>query len=117
VNTCKEQPYLPLSGSAIDAAVDRDRLRDAQTAAARTESTRITGKRLDVFSAIVAAGATGLTMREMAGISGRSINCWTQPFADLRSWGVITTTDMRRNGGTVHTLKRSIVVQPDGQWE
>ena len=111
------QPFLPLSGSAVDAAVDRDRLRGSRDTAARSESQRITGKRLSVFAAMVSAGATGLTMREMAGISGRSINCWTQPFADLRSWGVITTTDMRRDGGTVHMLKRSIVVQPDGQWE
>lgn len=110
-------PFLPLSGDAMDHRSDADRLRGSQSAALESERGRIVGKRLEVFRAICAAGSTGLTMREMAGISGRGINCWTQPFTDLRRWGVITTTDARRGGGVVHVLTRTITVQPDGQWE
>lgn len=108
------QPYLPFDTPTV---IDRSRLREARNDAARTECRRITGKRLEVFEAIGRAGVVGLTMREMAGITGRGINCWTQPFADLRDWGVIETTDQRRNGGTVHRLIRTIEIKPNGDWE
>lgn len=109
------QNWLQLEGDAADAAVDKSRLTSARRDAVRTEARLIKGKRLEVFLAISRAEA-GLTMREMAGISGRGINCWTQPFADLRDWGVIETTDERRDGGTVHRLKRTIRVEPNGEW-
>lgn len=111
------QPFLPLTGDAADAMVDRARLADSRREAARESQRRITGKRAEVFKWIAQMGENGLTMAEMAAISGRSINCWTQPFTDLRNWGVITTTDRKRNGGVVHVLKREIRVQPNGDWE
>lgn len=109
------QQFLPLSGDAADANRDIVRLADSRRSSARQESRLIKGKRLQVFLAISRADR-GLTMREMAAISGRGINCWTQPFSDLRAWGVIETTDERRDGGTVHRLKRTIVLEPNGEW-
>lgn len=109
------QQFLPLSGDAADANRDVVRLADSRRSSARQESRLIKGKRLQVFLAISRADR-GLTMREMAAISGRGINCWTQPFSDLRAWGVIETTDERRDGGTVHRLKRTIVLEPNGEW-
>lgn len=109
------QQFLPLSGDAADANRDMVRLADSRRSSARQESRLIKGKRLQVFLAISRADR-GLTMREMAAISGRGINCWTQPFSDLRAWGVIETTDERRDGGTVHRLKRTIVLEPNGEW-
>lgn len=109
------QHFLPLSGDAADANRDIVRLADSRRSSARQESRLIKGKRLQVFMAISSADR-GLTMREMAAISGRGINCWTQPFSDLRAWGVIETTDERRDGGTVHRLKRTIVLEPNGEW-
>lgn len=109
------QQFLPLSGDAADANRDLVRLADSRRSSARQESRLIKGKRLQVFLAISRADR-GLTMREMAAISGRGINCWTQPFSDLRAWGVIETTDERRDGGTVHRLKRTIVLEPNGEW-
>jgi hypothetical protein len=47
----------------------------------------------------------------------KGMQCWTQPLKDLRDAGIITTTDLRRGGGVVHIIKRSIVVQPNGDWE
>ena len=115
------QPFLPLSGDAAQAVVDRARLRGSRNDAAREENRdecrRIVGKRLKVFVAICEAGEHGLTMREMAAIGQRSINCWCQPFTDLRNWGVIETTEFRRNGGVVHRLKRQITVESNGEWE
>ena len=110
------QQFLPLTGDAADANRDIVRLADCRNASARTESRLIKGKRLQVFVAISRA-RLGLTMREMAAISGRGINCWTQPFSDLRAWGIIETTDERRDGGTVHRLKQTIVVNDKGEWE
>jgi hypothetical protein len=110
------QPFLPLSGDAATAAIDNTRLRAARRDAERGERPRMRGKRLELLCAIQSA-PRGLTMREMAAISGRGINCWTQPFTDLRQWGVIHTTDERRDGGTVHVLSRSITVAPNGDWE
>lgn len=109
------QQFLPLCGDAADANRDIVRLADSRRSSARQESRLIKGKRLQVFLAISRADR-GLTMREMAAISGRGINCWTQPFSDLRAWGVIETTDERRDGGTVHRLKRTIVLEPNGEW-
>lgn len=109
------QQFLPLTGDTADANRDNVRLADCQRSSARQESRLIKGKRLQVFLAISRADL-GLTMREMAAISGRGINCWTQPFSDLRAWGVIETTDERRDGGTVHRLKRTIVLEPNGEW-
>lgn len=109
------QQFLPLTGDAADANRDNVRLADCRRSSARQESRLIKGKRLHVFMAISRADR-GLTMREMAAISGRGINCWTQPFSDLRAWGVIETTDERRDGGTVHRLKRTIVLEPNGEW-
>lgn len=110
------QQFLPLTGDAADANLDIVRLADCRSASARIESRLIKGKRLQVFIAISRA-RLGLTMREMAAISGRGINCWTQPFSDLRAWGIIETTDERRDGGTVHRLKKTIVVNDKGEWE
>ena len=110
------QQFLPLTGDAADANRDIVRLADSRNASARTESRLIKGKRLQVFTAISRA-RLGLTMREMAAISGRGINCWTQPFSDLRAWGIIETTDERRDGGTVHRLKQTISVNDKGEWE
>jgi hypothetical protein len=110
------QQFLPLTGDAADANRDIVRLADSRNASARTESRLIKGKRLQVFVAISRA-RLGLTMREMAAISGRGINCWTQPFSDLRAWGIIETTEERRDGGTVHRLKQTIVVNDKGEWE
>ena len=110
------QQFLPLTGDAADMNRDSVRLADCRSASARTESRLIKGKRLQVFTAISRA-RLGLTMREMAAISGRGINCWTQPFSDLRAWGIIETTDERRDGGTVHRLKQTIVVNDKGEWE
>lgn len=109
------QPFLPLTGDVADANRDFTRLADSRRSSARQESRLIKGKREQVFWAISRA-SNGLTMREMAAISGRGINCWTQPFSDLRAWGVIETTDERRDGGTVHRLKRTIVLEPNGEW-
>lgn len=109
------QPFLALTGDAADANRDNVLLAGARRDAGREESRLIKGKRLQVFLAISRADR-GLTMREMAAISGRGINCWTQPFSDLRAWGVIETTDERRDGGTVHRLKRTIVLEPNGEW-
>ena len=109
------QPFLPLTGDVADANRDNVRLADSRRSSARQESRLINGKKLQVFLAISRADR-GLTMREMAAISGRGINCWTQPFSDLRAWGVIETTDERRDGGTVHRLKRTIVLEPNGEW-
>lgn len=110
------QQFLPLTGDAADANRDIVRLADCRNASAREESRLIKGKRLQVWTAI-SRSPRGLTMREMAAISGRGINCWTQPFSDLRAWGVIETTDERRDGGTVHRLKNTIVVNDKGEWE
>ena len=110
------QQFLPLTGDAADAQRDIVRLADCRRSSARTESRLIKGKRLQVFVAISRA-RLGLTMREMAAISGRGINCWTQPFSDLRAWGIIETTDERRDGGTVHRLKQTISVNDKGEWE
>jgi hypothetical protein len=113
--TALEQQFLPLSGDAADANRDIVRLAAARSDSARKESRLIVGKRLQVFTAISRA-ARGLTMREMAAISGRGINCWTQPFSDLRAWGIIETTEERRDGGTVHRLKKTISVNDKGEW-
>lgn len=114
--TAAVQQFLPLTGDAADANRDIVRLADSRRSSAREESRLIKGKRLQVWTAISRA-ARGLTMREMAAISGRGINCWTQPFSDLRAWGIIETTDERRDGGTVHRLKKTIVVNDKGEWE
>ena len=110
------QQFLALTGDAADANRDIVRLADSRRSSAREESRLIKGKRLQVWTAI-SPSPRGLTMREMAAISGRGINCWTQPFSDLRAWGIIETTDERRDGGTVHRLKKTIVVNDKGEWE
>jgi len=108
------QPFLPLDD---DAAQQRAILRDARNDAARKEQRLIRGKRMDVFQAMSRMQSVGLTMAEMAAMSGRGIHCWTQPFTDLRDWGVIVATNERRGGGTVHRLRESVKVKPDGSWE
>jgi hypothetical protein len=109
------QPFLPLSGDAADANRDNVRLAGARRDACRKESNRLSPKAMEVFF-VISRAKQGLTMREMAAISGRGINCWTQPFSDLREKGIIETTDERRDGGTVHRLKRTIVLEPNGEW-
>lgn len=108
-----KQLFLPLTDSTPR---QNAILRATQTAAANDERKLITGKRLDVFVAMTRAGAAGLTMREMVAISGRGINCWTQPFKDLRQMRVIVATNERRGGGTVHRLRETVVVDEDGSW-
>lgn len=110
------QPYLPLDAAAAASVLECHRLRDARNAAIPTPD-QFKGKRLEVFEAISRAPA-GLTMREMAGLSGRGINCWTQPFTDLRTWGVIEVTGERRGGGVVHRLKQiDTPVNNGDQWQ
>ena len=111
------QLLLPVSGDASDAIRDRERLRATRNESISAKRRTMAGKRLQVLNVIQMRGDLGLTMREMAAIAGKSINCWTQPFADLRDWGVIETTNERRDGGVVHRAKRTIVVQPNGDWE
>ncbi len=103
------QPMLPMNDSQV---TQRERLRATRNAALMTEQELMSGKRLEVFLAISSASA-GLTMREMAVISGRGINCWTQPFKDLRDAGVIEATDLRRNGGAVHQLVQGKVFKSE----
>ena len=103
------QPMLPLNDSQV---TQRERLRSTRNAALMSESELLSGKRLEVFLAISAASA-GLTMREMAAISGRGINCWTQPFKDLRDAGVIEATDLRRGNGAVHQLVKARVFKKE----
>jgi len=110
------QQFLALTGDAADANRDIVRLADSRRSSAREESRLIKGKRLQVWT-VISRSPRGLTMREMAAISGRGINCWTQPFSDLRAWGIIETTEERRDGGTVHRLKKTIVVTDKGEWE
>jgi hypothetical protein len=71
---------------------------------------------MEVFRALARMQSVGLTMAEMAAMSGRGIHCWTQPFTDLRDWGVIVATNERRGGGTVHRLRAAVVVNEDGSW-
>jgi predicted transcriptional regulator len=112
--TAHTQPFLPLDD---DAAQQRAILRETRNDAARDASRKMTGKRAEVLKWISNMGAKGLTMGEMAAITGRSINQWTQPFTELRDWGVIRATNERRNKGTVHVIVRTITVKPDGSWE
>jgi hypothetical protein len=108
-----KQLFLPLTDST---PIQDAFLRAARNDAGKQEQKLITGKRMDVFVAISRAGNAGLTMREMVAISGRGINCWTQPFKDLRQMKVIEATDQRRGGGTVHRLRETVVVNEDGSW-
>jgi len=112
-------PFLPLTGDARDAVIDRDRLRGSRNQSARRQSRMMTGKVRELWQVIARAGDTGLTMREMGALSTEhpGINCWTQPFKTLREWGIIQTTDRRRGGGVVHVLKQTIKVDVDGNWE
>jgi hypothetical protein len=109
-----KQLFLPLTDST---PIQDAFLRAARNDAGKEEQKLITGKRMDVFVAISRAGVAGLTMREMVAISGRGINCWTQPFKDLRQMKVIVATNERRGGGTVHRLRETVKVKPDGSWE
>lgn len=79
-------------------------LQESRNDSARRAARTMSGKRKEVFDQICIAGLRGLTMREMAILKadGRGINCWTQPFMDLREWGLIRATEERRDGGCVH---------------
>lgn len=98
------QLLLPLSGD----VTDRCRLQASSNSALAGEKRKLTGKRLQAFSQICNAGKRGLTMREMANLTDRGINCWTQPFLDLRVLKLIRTTDERRVGGVVHVATGNI---------
>lgn len=81
---------------------DRCRLQDSRRSSAIAELPELKGKRLEAYTIIARLGPRGATMREVASLAGRGINCWTQPFMDLRKMGLIRTTDERRVGGVVH---------------
>lgn len=90
-----------LSKPAPKNLVDVGRLRSAQRDSLRVEPE---DKITIVLRLMLNAGSSGLTCREMFDLTGRGINCWTQPFFTLREEELITTNGQRRNGGTVHVL-------------
>lgn len=96
---------VPLPKPAFPSLVDVGRLRAAQSDALREELKPTKERKTSiVLRHLFSAGRVGMTCRELVEVTGRGMNCWTQPLLTLRSNLLIETTAARRSGNTVYQL-------------